>query len=358
LSSSERPTGPAFDLESHRRFAVGEYQRVQGLYEAFGMVLHDLLSLLVREVPGPRRAVFGRTKSLESFGRKAALRKRNDATLPRYPNPVEDIDDLAALRIATAYTSGVDAFDRVIRREFRVLGKPTDKGRRLVDKGKFGYRSVHYLICLKPSRVRLPEYETFEGLRAKLQVRTMAAHAWAEIEHGLRYRATVTLPSKVQRRLDGISAALELFDYDFEEMRVTADKRRADLLDELASERFDAMPVSAEALQLYLDIQMGVDPMMSPEEYEYLAGILKSLDLRTMAMLHDRMRNIDYPMVSRAIWGCSRPQLGGFEDALLVAFGEKFIRAHPFHARYGADFDDLAHERLRLVALAGTDGVS
>ena len=49
---------------------------------------------------------------------------------------------------------------------------------------------------LGSNRRKLSEYKKFDGLVAEIQIRTVLQHAWAEIEHDIRYKSTSTIPKR------------------------------------------------------------------------------------------------------------------------------------------------------------------
>ena len=63
---------------------------------------------------------------------------------------------------------------------------------------RFGYRSDHYIV-------RTPADERFAGLSAEIQVRTVMQHAWAAVDHRIRYKAD-DLPRDLSRRLFRLNA--------------------------------------------------------------------------------------------------------------------------------------------------------
>jgi ppGpp synthetase/RelA/SpoT-type nucleotidyltranferase len=103
----ESTDDPSFDFECHRRAAVEEYRQYQDRYTDFSKKLHDILTAIIRDSNLPFVAVFSRSKTLESFGRKASLRDPDNPTQPRYTRPLEQITDLAGARVVTIFQSTV-----------------------------------------------------------------------------------------------------------------------------------------------------------------------------------------------------------------------------------------------------------
>ena len=81
---------------------------------------------------------------------------------------------------------------------------------------RFGYQSEHYLVRLSNKRTALPEYNPHLGLVAEVQVRTILQHAWAEIEHDIQYKSSITIPNTIRRRFMALAGVLEIADREFQ----------------------------------------------------------------------------------------------------------------------------------------------
>ena len=171
-----------FNFAEHRRTAVEEYLRVRPRYEAFARAVREILVQALRGADITVNFVEARAKEPESFGTKAEAPSENDPREPKYRSPLDDITDLAGVRIITFFPRTVASVGTCIREEFEVL-EHTDLSRILLQGERFGYQSEHYLIRLSSKRTALPEYKPHLGLVAEIQVRTILQHAWAEIEH-------------------------------------------------------------------------------------------------------------------------------------------------------------------------------
>ena len=106
---------------------------------------------------------------------------------------MEEIEDLAGVRIITFFPITTEQVKVVIHEEFLVSDEQ-DKADLLMKEEKFGYQSVHYIVSLKPARFILPEYAIYKNLKAEIQVRTVLQHAWAEIEHDIQYKSLESAP--------------------------------------------------------------------------------------------------------------------------------------------------------------------
>jgi mutator protein MutT len=176
------------------------------LLKKFSVFLKDLLATKVRAFV-PAAEVNARAKDPVSYAGK--LIKKD-----KYINPWKQVTDLVGARVVVHLGSEVEAVCRWIETVFEV--DQANSGDKLKDLGadKFGYRSVHYVVEMrdeKPSGVP-PE---FLNLKAEIQVRTIAQHAWSDIGHDRVYKADCDIPDYWKREANRISALLEAADEAF-----------------------------------------------------------------------------------------------------------------------------------------------
>jgi len=151
-----------------------------------------------------------RAKTVESFSAKI----KN----PKYLDPLNNLTDLAGIRIIGYVEDDVKQITRIVENIFDIDPKNSlDKSIELgVD--KVGYKSVHYVCTLPESRTCLPEFERFKGLKFEIQIRTILQHSWAEIEHDKNYKFSGELPPEIQRRFKLVAGNLELADREFNQL--------------------------------------------------------------------------------------------------------------------------------------------
>lgn len=169
-------------------------------------------------------SIYGRPKTLESV-RGKLLRKP-------YANPSRDMTDQVGLRVVVIRGSEVDDAVAAIKRRLVVVSTKSVDKRTSLGLREFGYRSVH-LICRVPPRVR-NQFSTGLPRTFEIQVRSLLEHAWAEIEHGVVYKAGAELPTTLLRRFASLAATIELIEAEFE--RLGAETSR--LVDKEKSEIF------------------------------------------------------------------------------------------------------------------------
>ena len=148
-----------FNFSEHRRTAVEQYLRVRPRYEAFAKAVREILAQALGAKDIAVNSVEAREKEPERFGIKAETPSENDPRAPKYRNPLDDITDLAGVRIITFFPRTVVSVSTCIREEFEVL-EHTDLSRTLLKEERFGYQSEHYLVRLTSERTALPRIQT------------------------------------------------------------------------------------------------------------------------------------------------------------------------------------------------------
>jgi ppGpp synthetase/RelA/SpoT-type nucleotidyltranferase len=274
-------------------------------------------------------SIEARAKSLESFGAKAAKPSESDPTLPRYPAPLKEITDLAGIRVITFLPRSVEQVCRQIEREFTVLER-TDKAAELMDEGKFGYQSIHFVVEMHPNRVRLPEYRRHKGLPFEIQVRTILQHAWAEMEHDIQYKSAAVIPVAIRRKFVALAGLLEIADREFQALQDEDETLRQHARASVEVGQLTSVEITPDALKSYLDKKLGADGRMTDWSYNFTASLLRRLGFVNLSQVDSCLSDYNDDRVSRVVWGSRLGQLARFEDTLLAAMGENFISRHPW----------------------------
>lgn len=213
--SEEDSAQSAVDFDEHRRQAVDRYETVRALYEECALSVRSVMKTVLTLEGLTPVSIEARAKDIESFGRKSVKPADNDPHQPKYPAPLDDITDLAGVRVIVFLLAQVDEVNKLIEREFAVVERVVMSG--LSDEAnKAGYQSVHYLVRFSSKRCELPEYQRFTGRVTEIQVRTILQHAWAEIEHESQYKAESLIPAARHRRFLSLAGTIELADREFQ----------------------------------------------------------------------------------------------------------------------------------------------
>lgn len=183
------------------------YGWARAQYDALGATVSSTLQTLLRQSSIDFLSVSHRAKSHKSFAEKLSRK--------RYANPILEMTDLAGIRVITYIERDIEKVADAVRDAFQVHDEySVDKSSSLAA-DQFGYRSVHLVCDIGPTRARLPELSAYLGMKFEIQVRTVLQHAWAEIEHDRSYKFSGQLPSQLKRRFHLVAGLLELADREF-----------------------------------------------------------------------------------------------------------------------------------------------
>jgi putative GTP pyrophosphokinase len=316
-----------FDFASHEKSAVTDYLKVQGFYGDLAGVIGGVIKECVATRQIKVHSVNHRAKSADSFGRKAVVPSEQNPELPKYPEPLKQITDLAGVRVITYFPATLAQIDSLLRDEFEIVER-SDKGEELLEDDRFGYHSIHYLLRLKEPRSRLAEYTRFVSAITEVQVRTILQHAWAEIEHDIQYKSATTIPSEIRRRFIALAGVLEIADREFQGIQ-DADKRLTlDARTSINQGNLQGVEITPDALKQFLDRRLGSDGRISEWSYNWEARMLKLLGFRDLRQVEKAISTYNDDILSSIAWKSRQGQTTRFELMLLAALGDKFFEKH------------------------------
>lgn len=336
----------AFDFDQHREAAVRQYRFVKGLYDEFAAVLRHILGESLNARSAKIHSIEARAKSLESFGRKASRPSKSDPSRPRYKDPLTEITDLAGIRVITFFPKTLSEVDQVIHSEFKVL-KKKDKTHQVNRSNRFGYRSIHYLIKMKPERSRLPEYRCFAKLAAEVQVRTILQHAWAEMEHDIRYKSAEVIPTSIRKRFDALARTIEMADREFQTIQDEDEKLRRMAIQSIQAGNLKNAVILPDTLKAYLDKRFGPDRRMTWFSYDFTADILKKMGFLNLKQVDDCIKDYDDDRICRALRDFRQGQLRRFKYTLIAGMGKNYAELHPGTAE--KRFSQRCHNILKTL---------
>jgi ppGpp synthetase/RelA/SpoT-type nucleotidyltranferase/regulator of sirC expression with transglutaminase-like and TPR domain len=149
-----------------------------------------------------------RVKTFEGYFEKLVRLHNSD-------NPVI-LTDLLGIRIICPFLEDIDRVKNILSLNFSILEEES-KGEEHSFK-EFGYDSTHLLIGIKDSS-KLAELPYFKSV-FEIQLRTILQEAWAEVEHELIYKASLSvLTEPIRRKMAALNASLNLSDIIFQEIR-------------------------------------------------------------------------------------------------------------------------------------------
>jgi ppGpp synthetase/RelA/SpoT-type nucleotidyltranferase len=339
-----------FDFDAHRRSAVSEFALVRSLYEDFAWVVRDILQDAIERKSLKISSIEARAKKFDSFGEKAITPSDRNPEKPKYLNPMEDITDLAGVRIITFFPRHVELVGDCIREEFDVV-ECVDHVATRQQEERLGYLSVHYLIRLKENRTRLPEYKRFATLIAEVQVRTVMQHAWAEIEHDVQYKSSVAIPQTIRRRLMAVAGLLEIADREFQSIQDADTTLRKKARESVELGQLEQVEITPDALRAYLDKRLGPDDRIGDYSYEFTAEMLRQLGFSNFKQVDDCIIGYDDDVISRKVHGTRRGQIERFELMLQAGMGDSYFTGHPW-CEYDW-FQEIVREHLSRMKKGG-----
>jgi ppGpp synthetase/RelA/SpoT-type nucleotidyltranferase len=201
---------------------VEKYKFVQGRYVQLAGVLEKVLRSIVKKY-AHEAIVQVRAKAISSFAEKTQRK------LTPKKDPVNEFTDLCGGRIIVTTPSEVAAICRFIESCFVIDWENSIDVSQRHKPSEFGYRSVHYIVNFRKGEfptddvpVEIPE-ELYPlkncPMKAEIQVRTFAEHAWAVFAHDTTYKSAFKTPAPIERELNTVAALLEDADKSFERIQ-------------------------------------------------------------------------------------------------------------------------------------------
>ncbi|WP_122663539.1 GTP pyrophosphokinase [Pseudomonas viridiflava] len=187
------------------------FDECKDVYDAYAKTVTGLLERLLDAKNISYHSISYRCKTAKSLIKKIEKKQHYDS--------LDDITDLAGVRVITHYADDVDVVASLVEREFRIDRDNSIDKRAALDPEKFGYLSLHYIVSLKRDRERLQEYSAFKGKKLEIQVRSILQHTWAEIEHDIGYKSETEVPRVIRRKFSRLAGLLELADQEFVSIR-------------------------------------------------------------------------------------------------------------------------------------------
>jgi hypothetical protein len=210
-----------------------------------------------------------------------------------------------------------------IREEFDVI-EHTDHSSKLYQDERFGYQSEHYLVRINRKRIGLPEYEPHRGLVAEVQVRTILQHAWAEIEHDIQYKASITTPDTIRRKFMSLAGLLEIADREFQAIQDEDKELKRLARTSVEKGVLEEVEITADALRSYLYRRVGEGGLSTDYPYDLMAQILRRLGFTTFDQVEVCIKDYDGDQLNRIL----RQEKGSntrFEHMLLAGMGTVFV---------------------------------
>ena len=192
------------------------------LEETFALRRERVLVPLAERIDAHLKSVFSgfpridrisaRAKSVDRFIGKAA---KQEGGIPKYADPLNQIQDQVGARIVTFYASDVERVRMEIEKYFKYI-----ESKKIVpeSESEFGYEGRHFILFVPEDLIddKLEREESVEFF--ELQIKTLFQHSWSEAEHDLGYKPSGELTSDQKRRLAFTAAQAWGADQIFDEL--------------------------------------------------------------------------------------------------------------------------------------------
>jgi len=173
--------------------AVARYQREYDRYLKLCSRVADICRYEIIEANAIRAHVTFRAKGPKSL--EAKLRKLAQAgkkSMPTVDAVFDQVRDLAAVRVATYVQTDERKVTEAMSKRFAGGSGPAVvidlKDRHVTNPQNF-YRATHMEVYL-PAQDIVGTYSNVDGVPCEIQVCSMMAHVWNEIEHDIGYKPT------------------------------------------------------------------------------------------------------------------------------------------------------------------------
>jgi ppGpp synthetase/RelA/SpoT-type nucleotidyltranferase len=215
--------------------AVARYQREYDRYLKLCARVAEICRNEIIEGNAIRAQVTFRAKSAKSLENKLRrYRATGSEDISDVDSVFEQVRDLAAVRIATYERNDEDKVSAAICRRFtgnsgaEVTPDVRDKHRN--NPNSF-YRATHLEVYLPPPDL-VGTYANVDGVPCEIQVCSMMAHVWNEIEHDLGYKPLSGVLSELEKSmLVNLGHLSRSGDVTISQLLAATDARHADQTD-------------------------------------------------------------------------------------------------------------------------------
>lgn len=300
--------------EDYRR----DFDRYAKAAEEASTAVRDLLRGNVEGVQG----VEARAK--DPFSLLGKLRQK------RYGNPAEEITDLVGVRVITQYPDAAKHVEAALRSAFLINDDESSDKLEELEPEAFGYRSIH--LIAKQRRADSGIREVLGEMWFEIQVRSLLQHAWAEVDHDIKYKSGVDFPKPLKRRLAAIAGSLETLDQAFLDMRGTQTELIAAYRKSYLDRRDEDETFDVARLTAFLEARLP-DGKSLTEAGAVAPGVTGSIG----KLLNEALETV----------GITTARL--FDDALVGAAAKRVLKKHA--SAIGESPPTLSHLIVCLVVI-------
>jgi ppGpp synthetase/RelA/SpoT-type nucleotidyltranferase len=279
--------------------------------------------------------VSARTKSVESFRQKASrvvyVGEETQEQELEFPEPLSQLHDLIGVRVIVLLSREVRESAALIKRQRNDFWCRSDREKDIgsLESGTYGYSSRHLILKPRGDEVVDQFLETHpevdNSLVFEVQVRTVLAHAWSEIEHDIRFkrRDSRAWSPYLDRQFTASAAMLESVEGVFTDI----DSRH-----QLIRSYWDRNSVGGEELtsdhvgEVWKTLWPHLERKSDDDNWEWALELLRANDVDTVRDLVELLdtnsiRNVRAALEHRYSPGPDRL----LDDVLLWRFGKNHI---------------------------------
>ena len=292
----------------------------RGIYERLVEEVQFGLSEEFKKSAFKPAALLGRVKELASLEDKLERK-------PKYKK-ITDIPDLAGVRVLCLFEPELDVVAEIVRREFDIV----EESNKIEELGadRMGYTGIHLVVSLGANYTG-PRYDSLEGLKCEIQIRTVFQDAWALISHSLVYKSEDAVPVRLRRDLNNVSSLMEIAQSIFDVVQ----QKRSSYLAEIESHQASSTEFLAQAIDH--------DTLVAYTEWKYpgkgfsdywQGRLLNDLDDERYKTLRDIDKIVDRAKPAVDKFATEMPNLFRFgTDYLTKSLGfidQEFRQSHGF----------------------------
>lgn len=341
----------AREVESYLKWLMAEESvRVHEVSARAKSIASLLSKIRMKEIPTEDQGEAPKDEDVTADARPTASPGRNSSTLPT------QLDDVIAARVIVYSERDRNRAIELIRDRFSVLpneDKNPGLGRPV---GLMGYDSWHFVVDglespsdLVGDKSNLSVFFTkFHGL--EIQIRTVAAHAWAEFEHTHRYKSLTyaSLAQEDRDRVDDIlrdahayrkqldqalNDAMSLLDQaapaeSFVDSDETGDESNTGSSQTDRSEDSENADFGTTELTTMLATRYPGAAQPSERGAEFGLGLVRALGITSISSLESHLDEVKSHRVSALLHTEEKATtVRRLDDDLLALFGTEYIEA-------------------------------
>lgn len=260
-----------------------EYRQNNELYNHLKDDVEDILNRIISSNHIKISNLAIRIKQEKSLAKKIIYKNK-------YQH-IEDITDVVACRIITLFEDDVEKLKELICKDFEVVELSDRRKKENHIREEYGYNSLHLIVKFTKERCQLVEYEPYKNIAFEIQIRTALQHSWCEIEHGLGYKSKYEIPKHIRRRLNRLSATLELLDEEFVAIAKEIDDYNAGLEHE---EKILKTDINIISLQKYVLHNPFFQSLMEELSHEYHVNLEYDISLISQFRVVQRLNYMGF----------------------------------------------------------------